>query len=96
MFDKEANMLIIEYLNNGLLPFVSFAGITFSEKPTRKQKRKFRKMWRKILRNKSAKFLSSKDLQPQKNEYPSKQLRRKRRIVVLNELIRRVDENNRS
>lgn len=83
MLKDETQLLIIEYLNAGLIPYVPFSGIKFNKKPTRKQKRKFRKLWRKLSKYKDEKSTSC-------EKYPSFTTRRYRKTIVLGEMFSRV------
>lgn len=82
MHSKETQLLIIEYLNAGLIPYVPFSKIYFDKKPTRKQKRKFRKLWRK---------LSDDVPKSDPGKYPSFKKRRLRKTIVLNEMFSRIE-----
>jgi len=82
MQNKETQLLIIEYLNAGLVPYVPFSNIHFNKKPTRKQKRKFRKLWRK---------LSDEIAKSDHGTYPSFKKRRLRKTIVLNEMFSRIE-----
>ena len=84
MQNKETQLLIIEYLNAGLIPYVPFSNMYFDKKPTRKQKRKFRKLWRKIA---SPHFATAK---AEPGKYPSFKKRRLRKTIVLNEMFSRI------
>ena len=87
MQNKETQLLIIEYLNAGLIPYVPFSSIHFDKKPTRKQKRKFRKLWRKIAATSFAAAHTT------SAEYPSFKKRRLRKTIVLNEMFSRIERS---
>ena len=87
MQNRETQLLIIEYLNAGLIPYVPFSNIHFNKRPSRKQKRKFRKLWRKIA---STSFASA---HATGEEYPSFKKRRLRKTIVLNEMFSRIERS---